>query len=200
MPDTSFGVNTGLGTASLAHIPDRHLAFQPHPLATRMCLGKRRQGQQGLKQDRVTWDLLRGQLSAEPPGHREPKKPEHPEHHYALPCILPAQCALWELALGSPSPCRGIPCQRPHEGTPHPPAKAALPFPSRQLLIPCWGAPLVHGITELFRLERPSKTIESNIPPALPMPPLNHVPKCHICIFSEHFQGWSLHCCPGQPV
>lgn len=35
-------------------------------------------------------------------------------------------------------------------------------------------------IIESLMLEKTSKIIESGINPALPSPPLNHVPKCHI--------------------
>lgn len=35
-------------------------------------------------------------------------------------------------------------------------------------------------IPELFQMEKPSKAIKSKHSPALPSPPLSHVPKCHI--------------------
>lgn len=37
-----------------------------------------------------------------------------------------------------------------------------------------------HRITKTFMLEKISKTIESNHDSALPRPPLDHVPRCHI--------------------
>lgn len=34
----------------------------------------------------------------------------------------------------------------------------------------------------------------------LPSPPLNHSPKCHICVSFKSLQGWGLSHFPGQPV
>lgn len=35
---------------------------------------------------------------------------------------------------------------------------------------------------------------------AVPPSPPSHVPKCHILVFSEHFQGWRFHSIPEHPV
>lgn len=41
-----------------------------------------------------------------------------------------------------------------------------------------------------LRLEKTSQITESN---HQPWAPANHVPKCHLHMFLEHFQGWELH-------
>jgi len=56
-----------------------------------------------------------------------------------------------------------------------------------------------HRIIESLRLEKTSKTIQSNSQP-IPTMPTNHVPQFHFCPFLEHLQGWWLHHLPGQPV
>lgn len=49
-----------------------------------------------------------------------------------------------------------------------------------------------HGITEWFWLEKPSRTSESTIPPALPRSPLTPVPKGHLSVSFRNLQGWGL--------
>lgn len=44
---------------------------------------------------------------------------------------------------------------------------------------------------------RPSRTTTS---PALPSPPINPVPRCHIHRSLKHLQGWWLHHHPGHPI
>lgn len=51
-------------------------------------------------------------------------------------------------------------------------------------------------VIEPLRLEKTSKISLSNL---WPTPP-SHAAKCQVCSFSEHFQGWWLNHCPGQPV
>ncbi|PKU29473.1 protein diaphanous hypothetical protein [Limosa lapponica baueri] len=52
---------------------------------------------------------------------------------------------------------------------------------------------------ESFRLEN-FKIVKPNPNPALPSPPLNHVPQHHIYPSFKYLQGWQLHHFPGQPV
>lgn len=47
-------------------------------------------------------------------------------------------------------------------------------------------------ITEVLRLEKPSKIIESNNPLTLPSPPAANVPKCHIHMFFWMLQGMAV--------
>lgn len=49
-----------------------------------------------------------------------------------------------------------------------------------------------HGITEWFWLEKPSRTSESTIPPALPRSPLTPVPKGHLSVSFRNLRGWGL--------
>lgn len=53
---------------------------------------------------------------------------------------------------------------------------------------------------ESIRLEKASKITESKYCPALPSPPLKHVPKCHIYTRFKYLQGWWLNPFPRQPV
>lgn len=48
-------------------------------------------------------------------------------------------------------------------------------------------------------MEKPCRITEPSILPALPRPPFNGVPKCHITS-QRSLQGWWLHCCPGLLV
>uniref|UniRef100_A0A8C9UED2 Uncharacterized protein n=1 Tax=Serinus canaria TaxID=9135 RepID=A0A8C9UED2_SERCA len=58
--------------------------------------------------------------------------------------------------------------------------------------------PFFQRITESFRLEKTFKIMESNHFPALPRPPVPHVPKCHLHRAFKSLQGWGLHFFPGQ--
>lgn len=61
------------------------------------------------------------------------------------------------------------------------------------------GGILFIEITESLRLEKSSQVIKSNLHPntCISTKSLHKVP--HLPFF-EHFQGWELHHCPGQPV
>jgi len=54
-------------------------------------------------------------------------------------------------------------------------------------------------IIESFRLEKTSKTTQSNHWP-IPSMPTNYIPQCHIHTIPEQLQGRGLHHLPGQPV
>ena len=55
---------------------------------------------------------------------------------------------------------------------------------------------------EVRRIIGWKRTVQSSNPTVNPTPPclLNHIPKCHICMFFEHLQGWWLYHLPGQPI
>lgn len=56
-------------------------------------------------------------------------------------------------------------------------------------------------ITESFRLEKPSKTIQSNHAPTQPMPLLTHVsPNDTFTWLLNHSRDWRLHYCPWHSV
>lgn len=42
----------------------------------------------------------------------------------------------------------------------------------------------------MLKVGKTPKIIKSNYYPTTAVSPLNHVPKCHTHMFSEHFQGW----------
>ena len=48
--------------------------------------------------------------------------------------------------------------------------------------------------------KRPLRSSSPTINLALPSPPLNHVPKRHVCTCFKYLQGWWLHHFPGQPM
>ncbi|KAK4823893.1 hypothetical protein QYF61_007958 [Mycteria americana] len=48
--------------------------------------------------------------------------------------------------------------------------------------------------------KRPSRSSSPTVNLALPSPPLNHVPRCHIYTSFKYLQGWRLNHFPGQPV
>lgn len=53
---------------------------------------------------------------------------------------------------------------------------------------------------EPLRVKRPVRSFSPTIKLTLPIPPLNHVPKCNICTSFKNLQGWWLHCFLGQSV
>lgn len=54
-------------------------------------------------------------------------------------------------------------------------------------------------ITQSFRLKKTSRS-SSPIFDSSPLCQPDHVTKCHIYSFLEHFQVWYIHYCPGQSV
>ena len=62
-------------------------------------------------------------------------------------------------------------------------------------------APALDGYANhrIIGWKRPLRSSSPTVDPTSPCL-LNHVPKCHICTFFEHLQGWWLHHCHGQPV
>ena len=48
--------------------------------------------------------------------------------------------------------------------------------------------------------KRPLKSLSPTVNLALPSPPLNHVPKCHVYMSFKYLQEWWINHFPGQPV
>lgn len=68
-------------------------------------------------------------------------------------------------------------------------------WPAPPLVYHVWMTPHTQQTTESLRLGNTAlKSLIPTIPPALPIPPLTPVPKCHI-----HMAFKSLHYFPGQP-
>ena len=55
-------------------------------------------------------------------------------------------------------------------------------------------------ITELSRLEKTLKIIQSNHQPNINSSQLHHIPQRYVDPTLKHLEGWGLHHLPGQPI